>query len=161
MSFEANIKAALEKIGDYYIVELKNGIEASGNVASRDLLKSIKRSKVSSNAISITANRYLGALSSGKKHTSKGPSPEMVQSVSRWMKFKGLKPKSGGLSNTSYKKAAFAIARRVNKSGWAGSKVIQKAFYAIEESIDEEITKAFKQTIDEIIKEMNQEINKK
>jgi len=43
MSFEANIKAALEKIGDYYIVELKNGIEASGNVASRDLLKSIRK----------------------------------------------------------------------------------------------------------------------
>ena len=161
MSLEANIKAALEKIGDYYIVELKNGIETSGHVASKDLLKSIRKSGVSSSAVTITANRYLGALSNGKKHTSKGPSPEMVQSISRWMKFKGLKPRSGGLSNTSYKKAAFAIARRVNRSGWAGSKVIQKAFYAIEDRIDEEITKAFKQTIDEIIKEMNQEINKK
>lgn len=160
MSFEANIQNALDKIGQYYIVELKNGIQASGNVASKDLLNSIKP-KVSADAVTITANRYLQALSEGKKHTSKRPSPEMVSSISRWMKFKGLKPKSGGLSDISYKKASFAIAKRINNSGWAGSKVIQKAFYAIEDKIDEEITNAFKQTIDEIIQEMNQEINKK
>ena len=73
MSLEANIKAALEKIGDYYIVELKNNIETSGHVASKDLLKSIKKSGVSSSAVSITANRYLGAYLTERNIHLKAP----------------------------------------------------------------------------------------
>lgn len=154
MSLEADIKAALQKIGDYYVAELKNRLAADNNVASQDLANSIG-SKLVGDAVMITANRYLEALSEGKKHTTKNPSPEMVKSVSRWMKFKGIRPRRGGLTDSSYKRSAFAIARRINMSGWAGSKVIQKSFMAIENKVDEELTSAFKKEIQRLINDIN------
>lgn len=154
MSLDKYIEAALHKIGGYYVAELKNRLAADGNVASQDLANSISSSVVK-DAVVITANKYLQALSEGKKHTSKNPSPEMVKSVSRWMKFKGITPRRGGLTDSSYKRSAFAIARRINMSGWAGSKVIQKAFLAIENKVDKEITSAFKKEIQRLINDIN------
>ncbi len=154
MNLDKYIEAALHKIGGYYVAELKNRLAADGNVASQDLANSISSSVVK-DAVVITANKYLQALSEGKKHTSKNPSPEMVKSVSRWMKFKGITPRRGGLTDSSYKRSAFAIARRINMSGWAGSKVIQKAFLAIENKVDKEITSAFKKEIQRIINDIN------
>ena len=160
MSLEQNIRDALEKIGEYYVVELKNKLAADDNVASRDLINSISSKPISQEAVVITANRYLEALSDGKKATSKGPSPEMVSRITSWMKFRGLRPRNGGLTPSSYKSASFVIARRINKTGWAGSSVIQRSFKAIEDKIDIEITNAFKKELDRIIEDINKKQKK-
>tara|TARA_R110000737_G_scaffold292845_1_gene299441 strand:+ start:137 stop:625 length:489 start_codon:yes stop_codon:yes gene_type:complete len=159
--FSGRIKAALNKIGDYYVSELKNRLLRDGNKASSDLIDSIYH-KVVSDGIEITANRYLGAISEGKNPSAKGPSPEMVSSVARWMKYKGIKPRNlkGGLTASKYKRAAFGIAKTINRDGWQGSKVISRSFKGIETQIDKELTEAFKLTLDELITDINNKTEK-
>ncbi len=155
MSLNDKIETALNNIGRYYVQELKRKIIEDDRVASGELLNSITPNVVR-DTLTITANKYLEAISEGKKSTNKNPSPEMTSRVSKWMRFKGLKPKnSRSLSDTAYKKAAFAIARGINRSSWQGSGLIKKSFYAIEENIDSEIAEAFKSEIEEIINNIN------
>ena len=161
MDFFKKIESALEKIGKLYVSELKNRLYRDGNIASKDLARSISP-KVVSDGVEITANRYLSAVSEGKKATSKGPSELMVSRVARWMKFKGYRPRgTGKLTERKYKKAAFAIARSINRKGWEGSKVIGRSFKAIESNIDKEISDALKETIELLIQDVNQDLNNK
>lgn len=161
MDFFDKIKSALDKIGKLYVSELKNRLLRDGNIASKDLSKSITH-KVVSDGVEITANRYLSAVSEGRKPTSKGPSPLMVSRVARWMKFKGYKPRgTGKLTERKYKKAAFVIARSINRRGWEGSKVISRSFKSIESNIDKEISESLKETIELLVKDINQDLNKK
>jgi len=155
MSLDAKITKALVKIGNYYVQELRNKIIEEDRVASHDLVRSIS-SKPMKNVVKVTANRYLEAISEGKKASSKNPSPQMVSRIITSMKFKGLKPKgSRSISETAYKKSAFAIAKSINRSSWEGSDLIKRAFYAIEENIDYELSEAFKAEIQEIINNIN------
>ena len=155
MDFFKKIEAALKKIGEHYVSELKNRLLRDGNIASKELAKSISP-KVVSDGVEITANRYLSAVSEGKKATSKAPSEIMVSRVATWMKHKGIKPRTtGGLTELKYKKAAFAIARSINRKGWSGSKVIARSFEGIRENIDSEITEAFVQTLNTLVADVN------
>ena len=154
MELGERIKTALRKIGEYYIAELKNRLAADGKDVTGDLRKSLT-SEVVEDGVIITANRYLMAISGGKKATSKGPSRTMVHRVERWMKAKGLTPRKGGMTPLAYRRASFGIAKAINRRGWKGSGVIQKSFRAIESSIDEELTKAIKTHFEDKIKEIN------
>ena len=58
MDFFKRIESALEKIGKLYVSELKNRLLRDGNEASKDLSRSIT-SKVVSDGVEITANKYL------------------------------------------------------------------------------------------------------
>lgn len=161
MDFFGKIKSALDKIGKLYVSELKNRLLRDGNIASKDLSKSITH-KVVSDGVEITANRYLAAVSEGRNPTSKGPSELMVSRVARWMKFKGYRPRgTGKLTERKYKRAAFAIARSINRRGWQGSKVISRSFKAIESNIDKEISESLKETIELLVQDINQDLNKK
>lgn len=161
MDFFKKIKTALDKIGKLYVSELKNRLLRDGNIASKELSRSITH-KVVSDGVEITANRYLSALSEGRKATAKGPSQIMVSRVAKWMKFKGIRPRgSGKMTELKYKKAAFAIARSINRKGWEGSKVIARSFKAIESNIDTEVSEALKETLELLIQDINKDINKK
>jgi len=161
MDFFKRIEAALKKIGEHYVSELKNRLLRDGNIASKELSRSIT-SKVVSDGVEITANRYLSTVSEGKKATTKGPSKVMVSRVASWMKHKGIRPRgSGGLTELKYRKAAFVIARSINRKGFEGSKVIARSFKAIESNIDKEISESLKETVELLIQDINQDINKK
>jgi hypothetical protein len=161
MDFFKKIEAALNKIGKLYVSELKNRLLRDGNIASKELSRSIT-SKVVSDGVEITANRYLSAVSEGKKATNKGPSEVMVSRVASWMKHKGIRPRGNGkLTELKYKKAAFVIARSINRKGFEGSKVIARSFKAIEDNIDKEISSALKETVELLIEDINQDINNK
>jgi len=160
MDYFKKLKSALDKIGKLYVSELKNRLLRDGNVASKDLSRSITQKTVD-DGVEITANRYLSALSEGKKASSKGPSEVMVSRVAQWMKHKGLRPRgTGKLTELKYKKAAFAIARSINRKGWDGSKVIAKSFRAIEDNVDKEISKALIETLDLLIEDVNKDTKK-
>lgn len=160
MDYFKKLKSALDKIGKLYVSELKNRLLRDGKVASKDLSRSITQKTVD-DGVEITANRYLSALSEGKKASSKGPSEVMVSRVAQWMKHKGLRPRgTGKLTELKYKKAAFAIARSINRKGWDGSKVIAKSFRAIEDNIDKEISKALIETLDSLIEDVNNDTKK-
>lgn len=160
MDYFKKLKSALDKIGKLYVSELKNRLLRDGKVASKDLSRSITQKTVD-DGVEITANRYLSALSEGKKASSKGPSEVMVSRVAQWMKHKGLRPRgTGKLTELKYKKAAFAIARSINRKGWDGSKVIAKSFRAIEDNIDKEISKALVETLDLLIEDVNNDTKK-
>lgn len=167
MDFFKKIEAALKKIGEHYVSELKNRLLRDGNVASKDLARSIN-SKVVSDGVEITANRYLLTVSEGKKASTKGGpsqvmvSRAMVSRISKWMKHKGIKPRGyGGLTELKYKKAAFAIAISINRKGFEGSRVIARSFRGIEDNIDSEITNALKSTLELLVEDVNKDIKKK
>jgi len=155
MSLESKIETALGKIGEYYVQELKKQLSQDKKVASGDLLNSIT-SDAKGNALKITANKYLGAISDGKKATSKAPSTEMVSKVSKWMQYKklplkGYRGRFQRQTPSNYRRAAFAVARSINRSSWEGSSVIRNSFKAIEGNINSELVKAYKSEIKEII----------
>lgn len=157
---EFRLKSALRKIGDMYVAELKNRLAADGKVATGDLQKSIN-SNVVDNAVVITANSYLGVVDGGKKATSRGPSDEMVSSVARWMKFKGIRPRGiVGLNDKRYRRAAFAVAKSINRKGFKGSQVIMRSYEAIEENINKEIAESLKKSIEEMVQQLNIELKK-
>ena len=154
------LKSALRKIGNMYVAELKNRLAADGKVVTGDLQKSIKSDVVDS-AVVITANSYLGVVDGGKKPTSKNPSRAMVSRVARWMQYKGIKPKGFvGLSDKGYKKAAFGMAKAINRKGFKGSGVIMRSYEAIEQSVNKEISESLKKSIEEMVQQLNKEINK-
>tara|TARA_R110001632_G_scaffold46606_2_gene118371 strand:+ start:1596 stop:2081 length:486 start_codon:yes stop_codon:yes gene_type:complete len=161
MDFFKKIEAALNKIGELYVSELKNRLLRDGNIASKELSRSIT-SKVVSDGVEITANRYLSTVSEGKKATSKAPSEIMVSRVAQWMKHKGIRPRgSGKMTELKYKKAAFVIARSINRKGFSGSKVIARSFQALENNIDKEITEALKGTLQLLVEDVNKDIKNK
>ena len=161
MDFFKKIESALSKIGKIYVSELKNRLLRDGNVASKELSRSIT-SKVVSDGVEITANRYLSTVSEGKKATSKAPSEVMVSRVAKWMKFKGIRPRgSGRMTDLKYKKAAFVIARSINRKGFEGSKVIARSFKALESNIDKEVTEALKETIELLLEDVNKDTKNK
>lgn len=157
---EFKLKAALTKVGDMYISELKNRLAADGNMASKELLNSLSKEVVGS-SVQITASQYLQALSEGKKATTKPPSRPMVTRIEKWMRYKGIRPKSGKMTQLAYRRASFGIAKRINRTQWAGSKVIRRSFQAIEENINQEITQSLKNTLDEVVAEFKQQAKSK
>lgn len=155
MSLDSKIEIALKNIGKYYVQELRKQLTEGKKVASGDLLESIS-SDATKNVLKITANRYLGAISDGKKATGKAPSVEMVSKVAKWMQYKklplrGYKGRFQRQTSSNYRRAAFAVARSINRSSWEGSNVIKKSFKAIEGNINSELVKAYKSEVKEII----------
>ncbi len=157
---EFRLKSALRKIGKKYVAELKNRLAADGKVVTGDLEKSIK-SNVVDNAVVITANSYLDVIDKGKKPTSKNPSTAMVSRIARWMQYKGIRPRGFvGLSDRRYRKAAFGMAKSINRKGFKGSGIIMRSYEAIEGNVRKEISESLKQSIEEMVQQLNIEINK-
>ena len=153
---------ALKSVGRYYVTELKNQLAADGKEASGRLIKSIK-SSVSDNTINISVNEkdYIGAISEGKKATSKEPSPAMVSRIAEWMQYKklsirGYRGRFVRKTPMNYKRAAFGIARGINRSSWSGSDVIMRSYRNIEKNISDELLEVLKRAIDEAVDKITQ-----
>ena len=152
---EDNLRKALQKIGRMYKAELRSKIIMDDNVASGSMSKNI-RFATTEDSITFTFERYLGAISEGKKPTSKNPSRAMVSRIAQWMQYKkisikGYRGRFQRQTPMNYRRAAFAIARSINRNGWSGSDVIMRAYRGIEENISEEVLTAFKQGIEKSI----------
>ena len=151
---------ALKSVGRYYVTELKNQLAADGNKASGRLIKSIK-SSVSDSTINISVKDYIGAISEGKKATSKEPSPAMVSRIAEWMQYKklsirGYRGRFVRKTPMNYKRAAFGIARGINRSSWSGSDVIMRSYRNIEKNISDELLEVLKRAIDEAVDKITQ-----
>jgi transposase InsO family protein len=151
---------ALKSVGRYYVTELKNQLAADGNKASGRLIKSIK-SSVSDSTINISVKDYIGAISEGKKSTGKEPSPAMVSRIAEWMQYKklsirGYRGRFVRKTPMNYKRAAFGIARGINRSSWSGSDVIMRSYRNIEKNISDELLEVLKRAIDEAVDKITQ-----
>lgn len=151
---------ALKSVGRYYVTELKNQLAADGNKASGRLIKNIK-SSVSDSTINISVKDYIGAISEGKKATNKEPSPAMVSRIAEWMQYKklsirGYRGRFVRKTPMNYKRAAFGIARGINRSSWSGSDVIMRSYRNIEKNISDELLEVLKRAIDEAVDKITQ-----
>jgi len=159
------LEDALRKIATMYVSKLKENIAADGTVASKKLLNSIDY-RITDKGFDLLSEKHLGTVSEGKKPTSKNPSPEMVRSIVSWMQYKripirGAKGRFKRQTPVNYKRAAFGIAKQINKNQtrnkyrWQGSDVIDRSFRQLEGKIDEYLVVALKESIDELIVKLN------
>jgi len=157
---DEGLRSLLDKIGEMYVASLKSKIYSDGNNASGELLNSIKH-KVNGDGVDFFWNDYLNAISEGKKSTSSNPSPEMVSRIASWMKYKkisirGYRGRFQTKSASNYRRAAFGIARGINRATWSGSDVIDRAYRDIEKNIDSEFLSYFKKAIEDSIDKINE-----
>lgn len=152
---ESNLRKSLQKIGQMYKAELRSKIASDGNVASGKMSRNITF-KTTDNSITFEFEQYLGAISEGKKATGRNPSGQMVSKIAKWMQYKnltirGYRGRFQSKTDSNYKRAAFAIARSINRDSWRGSDVINRAYNDIEDNINNEILNAFKTSIEQSI----------
>tara|TARA_R100001198_G_scaffold88500_1_gene64245 strand:- start:1825 stop:2310 length:486 start_codon:yes stop_codon:yes gene_type:complete len=152
---KVNLRKSLQKIGRMYKAELRSKIAGDNNVASGKMSNNIKFA-TTKNSLTFEFERYLGAISDGKKATGQAPSSEMVSKIAKWMQYKnlsirGYRGRFQSKTDSNYRRAAFAIARSINRTSWKGSDVIMRAYKDIEENIDDEILDTFKTSIEQTI----------
>lgn len=152
---ESNLRKSLQKIGRMYKAELRSKIASDGNVASGKMSRNITF-KTTENSLTFEFEEYLGAISEGKKATSKNPSGEMVSKIAKWMQYKnltirGYRGRFQRQTSSNYRRAAFGIARSINRDSWKGSDVIMRAYKGIEDNISDEILDTFKTSIEQSI----------
>ena len=152
---ELNLRKSLQKIGRMYKAELRKKLASDNNVASGKMSRNIKFT-TNENSIDFVFEEYLGAISEGKKSTSKNPSGQMVSKIAKWMQYKnlsirGYRGRFQRQTSSNYRRAAFAIARSINRDSWRGSDVIMRAYKSIEDNISDEILDAFKTSIEQSI----------
>lgn len=152
---ESNLRKSLQKIGRMYKAELRSKIASDGNVASGKMSRNI-RFKTTDNSLTFEFEDYLGAISEGKKATSKNPSGEMISKIAKWMQYKninirGYRGRFQAKTSSNYRRAAFGIARGINRNSWAGSDVIMRAYKGIEDNVSDEILNTFKISIEQSI----------
>lgn len=136
-----------------YKAELRSKIASDGNVASGKMSRNIKFT-TTENSIDFVFERYLGAISNGKRATKESPSVEMVSNIAKWMQYKklsirGYRGRFQRQTSSNYRRAAFAIARSINRTSWKGSDVIMRAYKSIEDNISDEILNTFKASVEQ------------
>lgn len=147
-------EAILKKWVTLYKRELKNMLKADGNFASGSTDRSIK-SFIYSQGIFIQAKESLKAVSEGKKATSKKPSSLMVNRLDKWIMKKNpkLRMPSGRFAKkkrntlSQRRSVAYAVALKINRSTWKGSKVVDRAYAKTEKQLGDELTQDIKDKI--------------
>jgi hypothetical protein len=160
MSLDSDIIRSLKKAGEYYVSELKSELLKDGSKASGRLIKSID-SDVANKTLSLSWENYIAPISEGKRATSKEPSPAMVSRIAEWMQYKklsirGYRGRFVRKTPMNYKRAAFGIARGINRSSWSGSDVIMRSYRNIEKNISDELLEVLKRAIDEAVDKITQ-----
>ena len=141
-------EAILKKWVTLYKRELKNMLKAEGNFATGSTDRSIK-SFIYSKGVFIQAKESLQAISEGKKATSKKPSFDMIRRIDKWRMKKNIsiRGKTKGSTYRQRMNAAYAMASRINRSTWKGSKVIDRAYAKTEKQLGEELAQDIKDKI--------------
>ena len=152
---DKSTQAILKKWVVLYKRELKNMLKADGNYASGSTQRSIK-GFIYSQGIYLEANKSLRAISEGKKKARKEtPTFDMVRRIDRWIMKKNprLRTPLGKFAKRkggTYRKRmgiAWAVARKINRSTWKGSKVIDRAYAKTEQQLGDELTQDIKNKI--------------
>ena len=146
--------AILKKWATLYKRELKNMLKADGNFATGSTDRSIK-SFIYSQGIFIQAKESLQAISEGKSKAKKEePSTQMVTRIAKWMRHKNMSALARGRGGrfrkrtpNAKRKAAYVLARHINRSTWKGSKVIDRAYAKTEKQLGDELTQDIKDKI--------------
>jgi hypothetical protein len=163
-------KTLLDKIGAYYVAQLKADLRAEGHEVTGALQRSIGY-VVTENELSIYSSRSGGlallGLSEGRKPSNVNPNPNgaFVAHVIHWMRKRGMQPlqykkdkKTGKISygffkkRANYKKAAYGIAKSMLMKGYKGSDTIRRSYKKLESRIDNDILEAFNMQIDKELK---------
>ena len=161
MDFSKEIK----KISEAFIEEIKNELKENDNVASGDLIESLK---VKSNELSadIEFNSYLLSISEGRAPSKKNPSKDMTDRVVSWMRYKGMRPlvrqKNGRFKKQSpsvWRSSAFAISKSILSKGYKGTDSINKAWENVDDFAADLILSKLTSIVDEKIGKIA--INKK
>lgn len=133
-----DISKILDNFSKEYIKTLESNLRKDGNVASGDAIKSI-RSKINKDSLEIHFNEYLTSISEGRKKSRKNPSPEMVDRIVSWMKYKNMRPlsrdKKGRFrkqDEKQYKRSAFALSKGILRNGYRGSNVFARTMRDVE-----------------------------
>ena len=170
----------LNKIGAYYVSQIKADLASEGHRVTGRLSKSIYHEVRGKDTLVVgstyTSDSGLLSLSEGRKPTNKKPNPkgEFVSHVEEWMRKRGMQPlvrrtasegrtvKGVGLRNRGgrfrkvtpsiRKKAAYAVAIGILRNGYSGSQTIGRSYKKLEKKIEKDIIDAFKMKIDEEFK---------
>lgn len=170
-----NLDVVLHKVGDKYVAELKKTLRQDRNVATEGLLDSIYYT-VKDSVLSVYANDYLLAISEGRKPSSKNPSGDMVSRIVKWMKARGMQPmvrrtaqenrsvkgkrlgNRGGrlrkISDSTRRKAAFAVGRGILREGYSGSRVIKRSYDKLRSEIGDDVMDYFENEVDKSLKKL-------
>ena len=134
----ADFSKEIKKISEAFIEEIKNELKENNNVASGDLIDSL-RAKTNELSADIEFNSYLLSISEGRKPSTKNPSVDMVDRVVSWMKYKGMRPlsrkKNGRFkkqSPSAFRSSAFAISKSILSKGYKGTNAIDKAWESVD-----------------------------
>ena len=148
-----NLKLALREVGKLIRKNLKQEAKKDEFKASGDLDRSF-RYRVEDNELYLFGEQYANALSDGikNKSNSKGVSPKFVDSILRWMKYRGIQPrdKKGRyveIKSYTQRSIANAIARGIKKNG------ISKRFGYKGSGFVERVQEQTKEQIKTILKE--------
>lgn len=135
---ELKFNEILENFAKNYLETLEANLRKDGNVASEDAIKSLK-AKINKQSLEISFNEYLVAISEGRKPSSKNPSPEMVERVVSWMKYKNMRPlsrdKKGRFRKqdaNQYKRSAFVLSKGILRKGYRGTSVLARTMRDVE-----------------------------
>jgi hypothetical protein len=142
-------EAILKKWATLYKRELKNMLKADGNFASGSTDRSIK-SFIYSEGIFLQSKKSLQAISEGKSKAKKEePSFSMVRRIDKWRIKKNIsiRGKTKGPTYRQRMRAAYVMARHINRSTWKGSKVIDRAYAKTEKQLGDELTQDIKDKI--------------
>ena len=154
---DKSTKAILKKWVVLYKRELKNMLKTDGNYASGSTQRSIK-GFIYSKGIYLEANKSLRAISEGKKKSrtiDHAPSDDMVRRIDKWIMKKnprlrtplGKFAKRKGSTYSKRMRIAWAVATKINRSTWKGSKVIDRAYAKTEQQLGDELTQDIKNKI--------------
>lgn len=122
-----NLKKAMEKYGEAFVIELIQQLKDADKVATGNLAKSIDYEVVEAlNQLSlgIKAPEYLEYVDSGRR---KGAKPPPSDAIMKWAKARNIerfRDKKGRF--ISDKARAFIIARGISKNGIKPTNVIKK-----------------------------------
>jgi hypothetical protein len=160
-----DFKAEIEKISEAFIEEIKNELREKNNVASGDLIDSLK-TKANEMSADIEFNSYLLSISEGRKPSNKNPSKDMVERVVSWMKYKRMRPlarRSNGRfrkqTPATWRSSAFAISKSILSEGYKGTNAINKAWESVDDYAAELILSKLTAIVDEKLSKIT--INKK
>ena len=157
MAFD-NLKRELQVYGKLYSDKLKQKLKQDDNYATGKLDKSIKPTQVDvvgeDVEISLMADRYIGAISKGRRAGRIPPSTSILE----WAKAKGIKPEKGGMSDSNMKRMSFAIARSIGihgmlkEYGFKGTGIIDFVYKSLADKMGKDLFNAYKKDIEEQLK---------
>lgn len=121
------LKKAVNKLGDEFVMELINQLLAADKAASGKLIKSLDYEVVElldNLMIRLHSEPYLINVDQGRRP---GAKPPPASAILPWIKLRGIKGRDSKGKFITDKSLSFIIARGIGKNGIKATNVIKKA----------------------------------